>query len=254
VANDTEVFLDGWVNTVVRIGDTVRRSTGPWTPAVHALLCHLEAAVYAWSPRVLGIDEEGREVLTYFEGRPTAVPWPEPLTRDEGLARFARALAEYHAAVAGFVPPVDAVWRLGALPLQDGQLVCHGDFGPWNTIWRDGWLVGVIDWDFATPGPAIHDVAYAAWYGVPLHHESERNVGGPADLRHRLEVFCAAAGDYEPSAVLDAIVEVQELEHSRLSDLGHRGLEPWATFIARGELEWLAACRGWLSQNRTRLA
>ena len=254
MANETEVLLDGWVNTVVRIGDTVRRSTGPWTPAVHALLRHLESVGYAWSPRVLGIDEQDREILTYFEGRAATVPWPQPLTRDEGLTLFARALAEYHAAVAGFVPPVDAVWRLGALPLEEGQLVCHGDFAPWNTIWRDGALVGVIDWDFATPGPPVYNVAYAAWYGVPLHHESEKNLGGAADLRRRLELFCATAGDYEPSAVLDAIVEVQALEYSRMNDLGQRGLEPWATFIARGELEWLAACRAWLSKNRARLA
>lgn len=31
--------LDGGnVTTVVRVGDTVRRTAGPWTPAVHALL------------------------------------------------------------------------------------------------------------------------------------------------------------------------------------------------------------------------
>ena len=35
-------LLGGNVATVVRIGDTVRRSTGPWTPAVHELLMHLQ--------------------------------------------------------------------------------------------------------------------------------------------------------------------------------------------------------------------
>ncbi|HKF74825.1 MAG TPA: hypothetical protein VKF59_01675 [Candidatus Dormibacteraeota bacterium] len=43
----------GFVNAVVRVGSTVRRSTGPWTPAVHALLRHLEAAGFAESPSVL---------------------------------------------------------------------------------------------------------------------------------------------------------------------------------------------------------
>lgn len=38
---EPEIRLSGgWVNEVVRTGDTVRRSAGPWTPAVHALLRH----------------------------------------------------------------------------------------------------------------------------------------------------------------------------------------------------------------------
>jgi hypothetical protein len=244
-----EALLGGWVNTVVRVGDTVRRATGPWTPAVHALLDHLEAVGYPWSPRVLGFDEQGREVLTYIEGRPAAVPWPQALRRDEGLIALTHMLSEYHAAVANFVPPADAVWRPGAASPAEGEIVRHGDFAPWNTIWRGDLPVGVIDWDLAEPGPAIHDVAYAAWYSVPLHYEAEVNLGGPADLRRRLEVFCRAAGDYEPSAVLDALGVIQETEAGRLEKLGRAGVEPWATFVARGEVAWLSRCRGWLEQN-----
>ena len=38
---------------VVRIGDTVRRPAGPWTPAVHALLGHLHATGFPGAPRPL---------------------------------------------------------------------------------------------------------------------------------------------------------------------------------------------------------
>ena len=37
------VLHGGDINLVVRIGDTVRRPLGPWSPAVHALLQHFEA-------------------------------------------------------------------------------------------------------------------------------------------------------------------------------------------------------------------
>ena len=56
---------------VVRIGDTVRRPVGRWTPAVHSLLRHLEKVGFEGAPRVLGIDEKGREVLTYLPSDPT---------------------------------------------------------------------------------------------------------------------------------------------------------------------------------------
>jgi hypothetical protein len=48
---------------VVRVGDTVRRPSGPWTPAVHALLRYLGSAGFDGAPEPLGIDAQGREVL-----------------------------------------------------------------------------------------------------------------------------------------------------------------------------------------------
>ncbi len=47
-ASGPEQQLPGMFSTLARLGDTVRRSTGPWTPAVHALLRHLER-VLLWA-------------------------------------------------------------------------------------------------------------------------------------------------------------------------------------------------------------
>jgi hypothetical protein len=49
---------------VVKVGSTVRRPTGPWTPRVHELLRRLESSGFEGAPRVRGIDERGREILT----------------------------------------------------------------------------------------------------------------------------------------------------------------------------------------------
>ena len=45
---------EGQSTPVLRHGDTVLRPAGPWTPAVHALLIHLENAGFTGSPRVVG--------------------------------------------------------------------------------------------------------------------------------------------------------------------------------------------------------
>jgi hypothetical protein len=42
-----------------RLGDEVHSATGPWTPAVRALLRYLESAGFEAAPRVLGLDEDG---------------------------------------------------------------------------------------------------------------------------------------------------------------------------------------------------
>jgi hypothetical protein len=62
------VLQGGDVNLVVRVGDTVRRPTGPWSPAVHALLRHVESVGFDGAPRFLDVDERGREVLSYVDG------------------------------------------------------------------------------------------------------------------------------------------------------------------------------------------
>jgi hypothetical protein len=64
-----EQVLRGGVNEVVRVGSTVRRPTGAWTPAVHALLRHLAAKGFAGAPRVHGFDERGREILDFMPGQ-----------------------------------------------------------------------------------------------------------------------------------------------------------------------------------------
>jgi hypothetical protein len=63
---------------VHRRGNVVIRDAGPWTPAVHALLRHLEDAGFAAAPRLVGsgLDTDGREVLTFIDGEFTQPgPW-----------------------------------------------------------------------------------------------------------------------------------------------------------------------------------
>src|SRR5882672_3718908 len=99
-------FIGGNLNDATRVGDTVRRRAGPWTPAVHALLRFLENAGFE-APRARGMDDKGREILEYIDG--DAHPgWPDPapdwVTDDDHLAEGARLLRRYHDLVEGFMP------------------------------------------------------------------------------------------------------------------------------------------------------
>ena len=46
-------------------------------------------------------------------------------------------------------------------PLSGDEVICHGDFGPWNIVWRNGMPSAVIDFDNVYAGDAAEDVAYA---------------------------------------------------------------------------------------------
>jgi hypothetical protein len=52
----------GFVNDVIRVGDTVRRTPGEQAVYVRELLEHFEASGWQGAPRHLGTDERGREV------------------------------------------------------------------------------------------------------------------------------------------------------------------------------------------------
>jgi Ser/Thr protein kinase RdoA (MazF antagonist) len=250
---DGEELAGGSVASVVRVGDTVRRVTGPWTPAVHALLRHLERRGFAGAPRVLGIDARGREILTYIEGDTERRPWHPTFLADEGIAALGRLIAGYHAAVADFVPPSGAVWRIGAVPLGPGEIIRHGDLGPWNTIWRGGQLIALIDWDFAEPGTMLDELAQAAWDGVPLRddpHARECGFTGALDRRARLAALCAGySGRLAPREVVAALLDLQLREAARMVERGGRGEQPWAMFLERGGHHAINADRRWLVEH-----
>jgi Phosphotransferase enzyme family len=251
-----ESLAGGWVNQVVKIGDTVHRSTGAWTHAIHALLRHLEARGFDAAPRVLGFDEQGREVLTYIDGECPDEPWVPELRTDEGLRAVTRLLRNYHDAIADFVPPPDIVWRIGAVPLNPGEIVQHGDFAPWNIVWRAGRPVAVIDWDFAMPGTALFEVANLAWTAVPLRGEDRLAAVGftaKPDLRARLRLISETYGSFTPTEIVDAVFEVGRTDNERTLERAGLGLHPWVRFLENGDPERTAAEMAWLAEYRASL-
>src|ERR1700761_5121071 len=126
--SESEEQLLGGLATgrVVRVGDTVRRPAGAWTPAVQALLAHLQTKGFP-APKPLGLDDKGREIVSYLPGRAGNWPWPRALLETDGARDVGALLRQYHDAVADFRPPSPAVWRHGARELGDGEIVLHAD-------------------------------------------------------------------------------------------------------------------------------
>jgi hypothetical protein len=186
----------GLVTEVVRVGATVRRRTGPWSPAVHALLAHLEAVGYAGAPRFLGIDEAGREILSFIEGVVPHGAHPDVVT-DLALRDVGELIRGLHAATAGFALPPGLAWYVDSLGGPEPHVVCHHDLSPKNTVFRAGRAVAFIDWDLATPEAPVHDVVHAAWQFVPLTTDqacARQGWARPPDRGRRLRILLDAHG------------------------------------------------------------
>jgi Phosphotransferase enzyme family len=189
----------GFINAVVRAGDTVRRPPPANAAFVHDLLLHLERRGWPGAPRYLGTDAQGREVLSHVDGH---VAWeadqPPEVGSDESLAAAARLVRELHDLSAG-------------TPLAgSAEVVCHNDLSPRNTVYRDTGQglrpVAFIDWDIAAPGDRIHDVAHTCWQFLPLGPSAP----DPADAARRLRVVCDSYGLTDRTRLVDTILWWQD--------------------------------------------
>ncbi|MER5426337.1 phosphotransferase enzyme family protein [Streptosporangium roseum] len=197
---------DGVTQGIVRVGNTVRRPVRPFTLTVQAYLAHLRAAGFSAAPVPLGLDDQGREVLSFIPGEVPREPLPPWTAGEEVLIELARLIRRLHDAAQDWVPPADAVW--GGLPAArtttstpDGQslLVSHRDYCPGNVVFRGDLPVALIDFDLAKPTTRVDDLANALYWWAPLLHPKDR---APAfvdlDIPHRVAVFADAYGMTAP--------------------------------------------------------
>jgi hypothetical protein len=244
---------------VVRVGRTVRRPVRPHTPAVHALLRHLEAAGFDGAPRVLGIDAKNREVLTYLPGVVTRRLLPRFITADSTLVSLAELQLRYHRAVAGFAPPAGAQWDGELTRFVDGppDVICHCDVNLRNVIFRPGpdgpQPYALIDFDLARPGTRLVDVIQTLRYWAPIADPADR---GPvlrnADAPARIATFCEAYGLSFAERARLVPVASRWLCRSRatIAERGRTRGGAWARMLAAGVGDRLLRSAVWLERNR----
>ena len=235
-----------------RSGERVHRTSGPWTPTVHAFLEHLHANGFTGAPVPLGIDAEGREILTYIEGEVLAdpawrfgnpTPWPAFARSEEVLVATAGLVRGLHEASAGFVP-ADPVWKQYPHDeLLAGEVVCHGDIGPHNTVYRDGLPVAFIDWETIRPNDPLVELGTALWHYVPLGDDdyfAASGFGTTPDLPRRVALFVHAYGCCDADEVAWAIQQAKQrsTEATRLWPITPGQGAAYLRVVA-GQLEWL---------------
>ena len=114
------------------------------------------AGAPAPAPRYLDADGElfGPPCLVvgYVDGEPATGREPDL------VEQLATVLARIHAVAA----TADVSFLRERAPLRterNAPVLLHGDFWPGNTLWKDGRLVAVIDWEDAAVGDPVADVA-----------------------------------------------------------------------------------------------
>ncbi|HEV8218888.1 MAG TPA: aminoglycoside phosphotransferase family protein [Streptosporangiaceae bacterium] len=235
---------------VTRMGNTVRRPAAFWSQAVHGLLRYLESACFP-APRVLpatatasdgdSASQPGTETLTWIEGTSGADGWAN-VVPESGLQQWARFLRRYHDTVAGCRPPATSVWSSGQGTCAPGEIICHGDFGPWNTVWQNGEIAGLIDWDHARPAPPRPWSTWPTRWSTPPRSATTRSASAGSATPPRPTAAgsrCSATPTASRSPQTSA-----PSSQSSSADLA-RGIEPQATWVRDGHLAQLQARIAW---------
>lgn len=181
---------------VVRVGNTVRRDTKPWSSSVQTLLALLHEHGFDRCPLPLGIDQLGRDTVGFIEGDPWQSMGPRVLWSESTLVEVARLLARFHAAQMDFRFHVGAVWCALEKDEAPPEVVCHNDFGLHNIVFRDSSPYAVVDFDLAAPGSMLWDLAFAAISTVPIRDPADLNPmpNDVLDAGRRLRMMCDAYG------------------------------------------------------------
>ena len=182
------------VNLVIRQYGAYTRQHHPQIAANEYHLLRLLHTAGLRVPRPMLADESSAIlpgpylVIEYIDGEAMIDPARVPLPESAVISQLARELARIHDAavpvgdlryltdIAGSAasrirnrpavpdeslsePAVRAklepIWPP---PVINEPVLLHGDFWPGNTLWRDGTLVAVIDWDNAATGDPVADV------------------------------------------------------------------------------------------------
>ena len=204
---------------VVRIGDTVRRPIKAQATFAHGLLRHLQTRGFTAAPTLVGVDPEGREILSFIPG---FVPPELGHFTDAQLIAAARLLRQLHDAT------LDCPLR------NEHEVVCHGDPSPCNCVFVNGLPTAFIDFDAAHPGTRLEDLGYAAWLWIDIGNDDL-----PADAQgQRVADFFQAYGMSTGDAI-PAIVSAQVALAQRTDVAGVR--------------EWSNSCRVWVERYRATL-
>jgi tRNA A-37 threonylcarbamoyl transferase component Bud32 len=198
-----------------------------------------------------GIDDRGREVLTFIPGECVHPDNLAVLNSDSAMRRVGELIAAYHRAQAGYVSLPDAAWRTeGRDPTGSIEVIAHNDLAPWNLIaGSSGWVF--IDWDLAAPGRRMWDLAWAVHSFVGLWPDSTLT---DDETVRRIAAFCdgAEVDTRDRPYLLEVVIERTRHHSEFLRSKARDGNAEYRRLVADGHADAWGQGSDHVAANRDR--
>ncbi|WP_198295511.1 aminoglycoside phosphotransferase family protein [Diaminobutyricimonas sp. LJ205] len=240
---------------VVRVGDTVRRPHQPQSFAVGAYLDHLEAVGFDASPRFLGRDDRGRDVLTFIDGRVAGAELEPWVLSEELLASVAVLVRRLHEASACY-DDAGEPFPPKFTPVANPELISHLDVTPQNVVTRGERAIGLVDFDLAGRTTRLLDSYNTAMHWAPLRYPVDIGADwSGTDPLHRVRVFADAYGWTRDERMRLPRFAAERAERSWAAMKHHAEQYGggWARMWEEGVGDVILRRREWLLSNETRI-
>ena len=226
---------------VVRVGQTVRKPSTSATSSVDHLLAYLAECGFECSPKPLGWDAQGRQMLEFVAGD---LAHDLPALDVDNLSRVGSLIRSLHDVMQSYVPPLWARWNVPLRPDRE-DFVCHNDLAPWNlVIGADRWVF--IDWDNAGPASREWEIAYAAHGFVGMAEGNDPSHDAP-----RLAALVDGYGLDRTSRerLCEVLSGPVRAMWRRLVLGGETGSQPWANLYADGHADHWGPAADYIDRN-----
>ena len=190
-----EYLSGGRDNKIARFDDSVHRPSGFWSQSVHELLHHVRHQGFGGAPLPLGFDGDGNEIVTYQPGHVSNYPLSEAAASQQALTSAAKLLRAYHDATVSFLANDMTSYSWFLPPRSPAEVICHGDYAPYNVVLKGNEAVAIIDFDTAHPAPRVWDIAYALYRWAPFTNPTNSDgFGTISEQTQRARLFCEVYG------------------------------------------------------------
>lgn len=208
-ASEPQVLHGGNSNEVFLQNNTVIRKTGIWSPFIHQLLQYLTANGFDKSPIFIESNDT-EERVSYIDGEIGHYPLKSYMMTDDMLIEAAKLLRQFHDITQNFIVPYGAKFFSPSLKQHPEEVICHNDFAPYNLVFREEHIAGIIDFDTAAPATRIWDIAYAVYRFAPLATDDHcRDMGWQTipNRAQRLRLFCQSYQLDNSTDLIDTVIK-----------------------------------------------
>nr|WP_202601696.1 aminoglycoside phosphotransferase family protein [Vibrio toranzoniae] len=250
-----EELSGGRESAIYRDGEVVYRPLQLWSNTIHLILKHLERTKVDECPKFLGVNQD-QEILSFVVGNTYNYPLVGAIATNEALISAGKLLRKIHDSTASLLEQLDVNahrWMLD--PREPFEVICHGDFTPYNVALLENTVVGVFDFDTAHPAPRIWDLAYSVYCWSPFKTDSNDKLGTISVQVARANLFCDSYGatESEIEQLADAIVQRLQALVSFMRSEAENSNEAFAENIEQGHLQAYLNDIEYITENKQQI-